>query len=179
MKKLLSALALGAVAAVSLAQDGGTNGQRPPVTVSGLGDGALRGAVPDLAEGWLLTPDEVQQFRGAEGFDQLRPRTRAALPAIEVLQPVPGGEEKVKAPFPIAVNFKPRDDAPIVPSTFKVLYGALRIDITNRITKYAQPTEKGIAFDKAQIPAGKHRLFILVEDAKQRVAERELRIEVE
>lgn len=181
MKRFILALALGAVAAATLAQGDGRNaGQRSNEASAPYSGGGIRGALPDLAEGMLLTPEEAQAFRGADGFDGTRTlRTRGALPTIEVLQPQAVADQKVKAPFPIAIKFKAREDAPIVPSTFKVLYGALRMDITSRITKFVQPTEEGLTFDKAQIPTGKHRLFLVVEDAKQRVAERELRIEVE
>jgi hypothetical protein len=181
MKRLVLSLLMGALAGAAFAQAEPANpAPRAREASAPYSGGGIRGAMPDLAEGVLLTPDEVQQFRGAEGFDGPRPlRMRAALPTIEVLQPNAMGDQKVKAPFPITIKFKARDDAPIVPSSFKVLYGGLRMDITSRITKFVKPTEEGLTFDKAQIPAGKHRLFLVVEDAKQRVAERELRIEVE
>lgn len=138
-------------------------------------------AAPDVAGGWLVTAQEAVQYGGAEGFDMPRPlRARAVVPLIEILQPQAALDgAKVKAPFPIAIRFKAREDAPIVPTTFKVLYGAFGIDITSRITKYAQATAEGLSFDKAQIPPGKHRLVLQVQDEKQRTAERELRFEVE
>lgn len=127
---------------------------------------------------FLVSPDEVRLYRGSEGFDspesEFRPRG-AAVPAIEVVQPLSAA---VKAPFPIVVKFR-SGDAPIDASSFRVLYGALKLDITDRITKFAKPTVEGISFDKAQVPPGKHRLLLRVEDEKKRVAERELRVEVE
>jgi hypothetical protein len=181
MKRLILSLVFGALAGGAFAQtESGNSGQRNRDSPPPYSGGGIRGAMPDLAEGVLLTPDEARQFRGAEGFDGPRPlRMRAALPSIEVLQPNAVADQKVKAPFPITIKFKARDDAPIVPASFRVLYGGLRMDITSRITKFVKPTEEGLTFDKAQIPSGKHRLFLVVEDAKQRVAERELRIEVE
>jgi hypothetical protein len=65
------------------------------------------------------------------------------------------------------------------PSTFKVMYGTFKIDITSRITKFVKVTKDGFALESAQIPAGKHRLTMQVMDEKQRVAEREMRLEVE
>lgn len=125
----------------------------------------------------LITKEEQALFKGAEGFDDPPPlRMRAVVPAIEVVQPV--AANVIKSPFPIVVKFRAAD-APIVPTSFRVLYGALKFDITERVAKYVKPTAEGFSFDKAQVPTGKHRLFITIADEKQRVAESELRIEVE
>ncbi len=142
--------------------------------------GGIRGAVTDAADGWLVSPAEAQAFQGQQGFDEppaLRPK--AIVPGIDIVKPEPAPDLKVKAPFAIAVQFKGQPDAVIVPSSFKVLYGALKIDITSRITKFVKVTEQGFALENAQIPVGKHRLTLQVQDDKQRQAERELRFEVE
>jgi hypothetical protein len=134
-------------------------------------------AVPD---GWLVTPAEAREFKGEDGFNEqpaLRPR--AVVPLIDILKPEPVADLRVKAPFAIEVQFKSQVDAPIDPTTFKVMYGAFKIDITSRITKFVSVTKEGFTLDKAQIPVGKHRLTLQVQDEKQRVAERELRLEVE
>ena len=75
--------------------------------------------------------------------------------------------------------FKAQSDAAIDPGTFKIMYGALKFDITSRNTKFVKVTPAGFSLDNAQIPAGKHRLTLQIQDEKQRVAERELRVEVE
>ncbi len=129
---------------------------------------------------WLVSPQEAQAFRGEDGFNEPPAlRARAAMPQIDILKPEPAPDLKVKAPFAINVLFKPQADAAIDPSTFKVLYGALRFDITGRITKFVKVTPTGFSLENAQIPVGKHRLTMQVQDEKQRTAERELRIEVE
>ena len=129
---------------------------------------------------WLISPSEAQAFKGEEGFNEPPAlRARAVMPIIEILKPEPVADLKVKAPFSISVLFKPQADSAIDPSTFKVLYGSLRFDITNRITKFVKVTATGFSLDNAQIPVGKHRLTMQVQDEKQRVAERELRVEVE
>jgi hypothetical protein len=129
---------------------------------------------------WLISPLEAQTFKGEEGFNEPPAlRARAVMPIIEIIKPEPVADLKVKAPFSINVLFKPQADAAIDPSTFKVLYGGLRFDITNRITKFVKVTAAGFSLDNAQIPVGKHRLTMQVQDDKQRVAERELRVEVE
>ena len=130
--------------------------------------------------GWLVTAQEAAAFKGQAGFDEtaaLRPR--AVMPLIDISKPESQTEGKIKTPFPIVVAFRGMTDAEIDPASFRVFYGALKIDITNRITQHVKVTREGFSFDKAQIPAGRHRLTLQIQDTKQRVAERELRIEVE
>ncbi len=149
------------------------------VAAQGLND-AQRGGVRTPPDGWLVSPAEAREFKGEEGYDEppaLRPR--ALVPLIDIVRPEPAPDLKVKAPFPITVEFKAQNDAAIDPSTFKVMYGALKIDITNRITKYVKVTPAGFSLENAQIPPGRHRLTLQVQDEKQRTAERELRVEVE
>jgi hypothetical protein len=137
-------------------------------------------ALAAVADGWLVSPAEAQAFKGEEGFNEppaLRPR--AVVPLIDILKPEAVADLKVKAPFAISVLFKSQADAPIDPSTFKVMYGAFKLDITSRITKFVKVTKDGFSLENAQIPSGKHRLTMQVMDEKQRVAERELRVEVE
>ena len=130
--------------------------------------------------GWLVTPAEAQAFRGEDGFNEPPAlRARALAPVIDILKPEPSTDRKVKAPFAIAVQFIGQADAPVDPASFKVLYGAFKIDITSRITKFVKVTKEGFALENAQIPVGKHRLTMQVQDEKQRLSERELRFEVE
>jgi hypothetical protein len=129
---------------------------------------------------WLITPTEAVSYQGEAGFnEQPTLRARALTPQIDIIKPEPAADLKVKAPFAISVLFKGQSDAPIDPATFKVLYGALKLDITSRITKFVKVTPAGFSLDNAQIPVGKHRLIMQVQDEKQRTAERELRVEVE
>ena len=140
-------------------------------------------ATPLLAlaqETWLVTAAEAIEFKGEAGFlEPVALRPRALVPQIDILKPQPAADLKVKAPFAISVLFKSQNDAAINPDTFKVMYGALKIDITNRITKFVKVGREGFSLDNAQIPPGKHRLILQVQDDTQRVAERELRVEVE
>jgi hypothetical protein len=143
--------------------------------------GMLTTSLGTLAqEAWLVTAAEAREFKGEAGF--LEPaalRPRALVPQIDILKPQPAADLKVKAPFAISVLFKSQNDAAINPDTFKVMYGALKIDITSRITKFVKVGKEGFSLDNAQIPPGRHRLILQVQDEKQRVAERELRVEVE
>lgn len=144
------------------------------------GASPLAYAADAASDNWLVSPAEALAFQGQGGFDEPPAlRMRAVVPLIEILKPEPTADLKVVAPFAIQVQFRSQADAEIVPDTFKVMYGALKLDITSRITKYVKVTPEGFMLDNAKIPAGKHRLTLQVQDSKQRVAERELRVEVE
>ena len=107
----------------------------------------------------------------------LRGHKHFRKPAAGLSSPAPG--LKVKAPFAITVQFVGQADSPIDPATFQVFYGALKIDITSRITRFVKVTKEGFSLENAQIPSGKHRVSLQVQDEEQRLAERELRVEVE
>lgn len=139
-----------------------------------------QGVLTAVPQGWLITAAEAIEFKGEDGFNEPPAlRARAVVPLIDILKPEPVSDLKVKAPFAIAVQFRSQADAPIDPGTFKVMYGTFKVDITSRITKYVKVTKEGFSLENAQIPTGKHRLTMQVQDEKQRVAERELRLEVE
>ncbi len=141
---------------------------------------AAASVLAPIDAGWLVSAAEAATYQGQAGYDELAAlRPRAVMPSIEVAKPDAIADTKVKAPFPIVVSFRGMADAVIDPSTFRVFYGALKIDITERITKHVKVTPTGFTFDKANIPSGRHRLTLQVQDSKQRVAERELRVEVE
>ncbi len=148
-----------------------------------LGLLALACCLPALANassGWLVTPEEARRFGGEDGFNApaaLRPR--AAVPQIDIVKPELASDLRVKSPFAIAVMFRSQADAAIDPRTFKVMYGALKIDITQRLTGLVKITKDGFTLDSANIPPGRHRLTLQVMDEKLRLAERELRLQVE
>jgi hypothetical protein len=138
-------------------------------------------ATPVLAQdNWLVNADEALKFEGEAGFmAQPGLRARSVMPLIDILQPESVPDGKLKAPFAIAVAFRPQNDAAIDVTSFKVLYGGLKFDITSRLAQYTHITADGFKLDNANIPKGKHRLTLQIQDTKQRLAERELRIEVE
>ncbi|MDD5030158.1 MAG: hypothetical protein PHH58_11760 [Rhodoferax sp.] len=141
---------------------------------------AKTGIQKTASDNWLVTPEEAIAYQGEAGFNARKVvRVRAVVPLIDILKPQANAQSIVKAPFGIDVKFKSLSDAAIDPATFKVMYGAFKFDITNRITEFVKVTPDGFSLDNAKIPAGKHRLILQVQDEKQRLAERELRIEVE
>ncbi len=147
--------------------------------------GGWLAASPSHAQGFeLITPAEAQQEAQAEAkapADEISPRLapgpKDSVPAIKVVSPQ-AAESSVAAPLRIELAFKPAPGTHIVPSTFRVLYGLLKIDLTDRLRKNATVTETGVVVEGAQVPAGQHRLILQVGDDQGNTAEKELRIRV-
>lgn len=131
----------------------------------------------------LITPAEARQSTRAEADAPplIRPRfagaPRSAMPAIRVLEPSAPGAT-VPAPLRIELAFTAAPGTHIVPATFRVLYGLLKIDLTERLRSHSTVTEAGVVVEQAQVPDGLHRLFLQVADDQGNLAEQELRIRV-
>jgi hypothetical protein len=141
-------------------------------------------AGPGRAEGFdLITGAEAQQEAQAEAAapPEITPRAapgpKGSVPAIRVVSPT-GPTGPVAAPLRIELAFKPAPGTHIVPSTFRVLYGLLKIDLTDRLRKHATVSESGVVVEHAQVPDGQHRLILQVADDQGNTAEQELRIRV-
>lgn len=130
----------------------------------------------------LISADEAR--REAEAAAQnpppARPRSLPAprpAPGLEVLAPVPEGAT-VSSPLRLEIAFKAPPDARIVPASFRLLYGVLKIDLTERLQRHARLDESGVLIEEAAVPEGTHRVIVRVADDKGRLAERELLIRV-
>lgn len=141
--------------------------------------GATSGAV-FADQIWLVTPEEAVEYQGEKGyvnFVDIRPKGLA--PTINLVQPDLAKSSNLKAPISIEVTFVPLPDSPIDPGSFKVLYGALRFDVTSKILQKIKVTEKGFSINDVSIPEGKHSLVLRVEDMAHRPTEKSVRFEVE
>lgn len=130
---------------------------------------------------WLVTPDEAaRDLKRSQTEDAPRvPKSFVpGAPDMALMKPA-NLAEPLKAPFPINLTFKANDGAIIVPESFKALYGTYRLDITDRITRYAKVSTGGINLDKVEIPSGSHKLILQVKDDKNRQGEMELRFSVD
>ena len=77
-------------------------------------------------------------------------------PKIEVA--APNLTAPLTSPMPIQMNFAVTSPATIKPETFKVLYGAFQIDVTQRLLSAAKVTAQGMSVQEASLPSGKHKL---------------------
>jgi hypothetical protein len=131
----------------------------------------------------LITAAELRGEQEALARAAEAPRTRSmpapapkGAPAIRVL--APHGGAAVPSPLRIELAFDAAPGARIVPASFRVLYGVLKIDLTERLRRNARISEAGVVVEQALIPDGSHRLFMQVSDDKGNLAEQELRLRV-
>ena len=137
----------------------------------------------------LISPAEAQRDREArpknEATEAPEARTRGlpgvASPArsavaIRIVTPAP--QTAVAAPLRIELAFEAPPGTRVVPSTFRILYGVLKIDLTERLRRFATINEHGVVVEQAVVPDGLHRLLLQVADDKGQVAEQEMRLRV-
>jgi hypothetical protein len=123
----------------------------------------------------LVTSDEAKRDAAAPAY-VTKALPMAGAPTIELLSP------DVKRPLVGAVNIVVRwsanDGASIDTSSFRVLYGRLRLDVTERLAAHAKVTPTGVEAPNASLPEGSHRLVIQVADSLKRVGRQEVTFEV-
>lgn len=86
-------------------------------------------------------------------------------PAIKLASPE--ADTPVVAPFDFKVNFEPRGDAKIDPSSVKVVYmKSPFVDLTPRLKSAI--SANGIDFAKADVPPGTHTIRVTVKDSEGR-----------
>jgi len=98
-------------------------------------------------------------------------------PIIDIRSPSLTGP--VKAPVSIDLRFLASGAAKINWESLKILYGAFKLDITDRVRKEAKVLPDGIQIASANLPSGSHKLLIQVANTEGKQAEREVRFTVE
>ena len=92
-----------------------------------------------------------------------RSSPQPGAPRIELVSP--DIKRPVNVPTKIEVKFTGNAPAEPKPETFKALYGAFKIDITQRLLGVAKVTKDGITVTDATLPSGKHQLLLLLTDS--------------
>ncbi len=139
----------------------------------------------------LITPSEALRDREvrpkdeAASMNEIRPRSlppaapgAAGKPVFAIRVVSPSSQATVKAPLRIELTFETPPGTRVVPSTFRVLYGVMKLDLTERLRRFATISERGVIVDQAVVPDGLHRLLMTVADEQGNVAEQELRLRV-
>jgi hypothetical protein len=98
-------------------------------------------------------------------------------PLIELS--APKLSKPVSSPTPIELKFQPTPPSSVKPESFKVLYGSFEIDITKRILNVAKVTESGVFVKEANLPKGKHKLLMVLEDTSGRRGNKVIEFEVQ
>ncbi|HYL00775.1 MAG TPA: hypothetical protein VEU78_06245 [Steroidobacteraceae bacterium] len=85
-------------------------------------------------------------------------------PSISVVSP--DSKVAIQPPVDIDVRFKPAAGATVNVASLKILYGFLKLDITQRILQApgVQVSASGLTARGAHLPSGSHKLLIEVAD---------------
>ena len=137
--------------------------------VSGLSATAFAGQL-------LVSVDEMNASNNAKPPFTAKSVAPKDAPLIELS--APKLSSPVSSPTVIEVKFQPTAPSAVKPETFKVLYGSFEIDITKRILNVAKVTETGVFVQEANLPKGKHKLLMVVEDNAGRRGNRSIDFEV-
>lgn len=140
-----------------------------------------------MALGFWLSSVQVHAF-DLVSMQEMQASQSATEPLTAKASPVPGAprievmfpklDAPVTSPTPIQLVFVPVGPHSIRPESFKVLYGRLRIDITQRLVNAAKVTAEGINVTEASLPKGSHRLLMSIEDLQGRQGTKSLDFEI-
>ena len=143
--------------------------KRITLLIFGLSATALAGQL-------LVSVDEMNASNIAKPPFTAKSVAPKDAPLIELSAPKLSAP--VSSPTPIELKFQPTPPSAVKPETFKVLYGSFEIDITKRILNVAKVTESGVFVQEANLPKGKHKLLMVVEDTAGRRGNRSIDFEV-
>jgi hypothetical protein len=132
--------------------------------------GVWVGLAPSVHALMLVTEEEAAQSRAAQMAPVARSSPAAQAPVIQLM--APDTAAAVSSPTRITLRFEPGPQASIRPETFKVFYGALKLDITQRITAQSKVSPQGIEVTEAHLPKGSHRLVLEIQDSAGRIGSR-------
>jgi hypothetical protein len=121
--------------------------------------------------------DTAARPSGVEIPDFAVSRSLAPLfPKIEII--APSSVADVQPPVRIDVKFVGEEGKPVNPDSFRVYYGFMGIDITDRIRKVTQITAAGFTAEGAELPAGSHTLKLEIADTSGRKTNLTLKFKV-
>jgi hypothetical protein len=136
------------------------------VAAAWLAAGALQQAQAVM----LVTEEEAAQSRAAPTQLVARSPVPANAPVIKLL--APNTAATITSPTRIELRFETAPQASIRPETFRVLYGALKLDITSRLMANSKVSAQGLDVSEAHLPKGSHRLVLEVQDTAGRIGAR-------
>ena len=114
----------------------------------------------------LVTEAEAANSVSAGGIMNPRTVSQPGSPQIELL--APDISKSISAPTNIELRFVGNPPSEPKPDTFRILYGAFRIDITQRLLGVAKVTKDGIKVRDAVLPKGRHQLSLTISDSMGR-----------
>jgi hypothetical protein len=130
-----------------------------------------------FADQLLVTVDEMNASNNAKPPFTAKAVAPKDAPIIELS--LPKLSAPVNSPTPIELKFQTTAPSSVKPETFKVLYGSFEIDITKRILNLAKVSESGVNVQEANLPKGKHKLLMVIEDTSGRKGSKTIEFQVE
>jgi hypothetical protein len=127
---------------------------------------ALTSSICSAQTFFLVTELEAEASYAAGGIVSPRTVSQPGAPQIELLSP--DTSKAISAPTNIDLRFVGNPPAEPNPDTFRILYGAFRLDITQRLLGVAKVTKEGIAVRGAVLPKGRHQLSLMISDSMGR-----------
>jgi hypothetical protein len=129
----------------------------------------------------LLSSREYQSELTARSLPGAHFALRSAdlgAPTISVVKP--DHSAAIQPPVDIEVHFTPTAGATVNIASLKILYGFLKLDVTQRILKApgVDVSSAGLKASGAQLPAGNHKLLIEVSDNLGRTGQQLLEFSV-
>lgn len=134
-------------------------------------------SAPAFASQPLVSVDEMNASNNAKPPFTAKTVAPKDAPLIELSAPKLSAP--VSSPTPIELKFQPTPPSAVKPETFKVLYGSFEIDITKRILNVAKVTESGVFVQEANLPKGKHKLLMVIEDTAGRKGSKAMDFQVQ
>lgn len=139
---------------------------------------ALAIVPPARAASWDLVTAEEATASARVGLPPVaRSIGQGLAPRIEVV--APSETAALRAPLSIRLRFAPAAGAQVDPGSFRALYGALRLDVTERIRRHARVDGAGLVAEEVALPAGQHRILLSIADDQGRRGERDFRLRIE
>lgn len=127
----------------------------------------------------LVTEEEARRSREAPPMVEADlQRADPLAPQILVVDPK-NVDQVLRNPFRMELIFQPQPGAKLDFSSFRAFYGALKLDITDRILREATRTGNGLRVVDVRVPSGSHKIILRIRDDQNRVAEKELQIRVD
>lgn len=137
----------------------------------------LLGTVAPAPAAWLITPDEAVRLQ-TPAADVEQPASAVEGPGPLIVVRNPKVFEPIRSPLDIFVAFEPGNSGlPAAMETLLVkLIGLFDIDISDRVRRYV--SGNNLIVTDAELPAGNHRLRILIKDIVGNSNERDIVLKV-
>lgn len=125
---------------------------------------------------FLVTPEEMLASHNAPPQITSKSVPVQDAPVIELT--APKLSTPISSPTNIELKFQPKAPSIVKPESFRVLYGAFGLDITKRLLSVAKVSELGVFVQEANLPKGRHKLTMVVEDSAGRKGNRTVEFDV-